>query len=557
MLRELKIRNVALVDELHVEFGPGFNVLTGETGAGKSVIVGSLEFVLGGRADARSIRTGADCAIVDAAFEIEGREGITKALGRLGLSLDDGTLILHREFTAAGRNKCHVNGSPVSVRMLREVGDLLVDIHSQNDHQSLLHAGVHLDVVDDFGGLGERRAEVAALFEACSSKRRERDELAAGEREKAHQLDLYTFQVNEITAARLEPGEDEVLRNERSVLANAETLHRLLSSVYEALYGAEDAAMGRLNEAARACEEASRIDQEMRAAFKELGDGIAGVEDVAAAARARREAIEFDPVRLEAIEERLNLIATLKRKYGRTIEEVLEFCAGREEEVRKIAHRDEELVRLDAEIAELDSKLRAQAGALSAERKKAAKRLASAVQRNLRELGMANGRFDVRFAAREPGPRGSDEVEFQISPNLGEEMKGLRQIASSGEISRTMLGIKSVLAATDRVPVLIFDEIDVNIGGRTAPIVGEKLRALAQSHQVLCITHLAHVACDAATHLAVFKEVDKKRTVTRINRLGKDERVEELARMLGGGSAAARTRALAREMLQGAGVSSR
>jgi len=549
MLRELTISNVALVDELHVEFGPGFNALTGETGAGKSVIVGSLEFVLGGRADARSIRTGADRAVVDAAFELEAGGRIAKALEAIGLSLDEGMLILHREFTAAGRNRCHVNGSPVSVGMLRQVGDLLVDIHSQNEHQSLLRAGTHLDVIDEYAGLGERRAEVAAFFGEYSSKRREREALAADEREKAHELDLYAFQINEISAARLEPGEDDALRNERSVLANAETLHRLLSSAYEVLCGADAAATARLNEAARACEEASRIDEKMRAPCEQLGDGIAAIEDVAAAVRARREAIEFDPVRLEEVEERLALIARLKRKYGKTIEEILAFCAGREDEVRKMTHRDEELARLAKAIAALESKLRAASEALSAERKKGAKKLATAVQRTLRELGMANGRFDVAFSAREPGPSGIDEAEFMISPNLGEAMKSLRQIASSGEISRTMLAIKGVLAASDQVPVLVFDEIDVNIGGKTAAIVGEKLGELARSHQVLCITHLAQVACKAGTHLAVFKEVDKKRTVMRINRLGTKAREAELARMLGGENFLGKTRKLAREFL--------
>jgi len=550
MLRELKIRNVALVDELHVEFGPGFNALTGETGAGKSVIIGALEFVLGGRADSRSIRTGADRAVVDAAFELEGDGRIVESLAGFGLELDEDVLILHREFTAAGRNKCHVNGSPVSVGMLREIGDRLVDIHGQNDHQLLLRSGTHLDVIDDYVGLGEARAEVAGFFEALTSKRRERDELAAGEREKAHQLDLYTFQVDEIGAAKLEAGEDEALRKERAILANAETLHRLLSTGYEALTGADDAATTRLNEAARACEEAGRIDDATRTAFEQLGDGIATIEDVAATLRSRREAIEFDPVRFEEVEERLSLIATLKRKYGNTIEEILAFCAEREAAIRTITHRDEEVARLGKEIAGLESKHRAKAEALSAARKKAAKQLTTGVQRALRELGMANGRFDAQFTVREPGATGIDQVEFLISPNVGEALKSLRQIASSGEISRTMLGIKSVLAASDRVPVLVFDEVDVNIGGETAVVVGEKLRDLAASHQVLCITHLAQVASRAGTHLAVFKEVDKKRTVMRINRLGDDDRVDELARMLGGEKAAGQTKKLARELLE-------
>jgi DNA repair protein RecN (Recombination protein N) len=550
VLRELHIEKVALVDELDIEFGPGFNTLTGETGAGKSVIIGSLEFVLGGRADARSIRTGAERATVTAAFELGERVAATGAIEALGLSLDEGTLIVHREFSSAGRNKCHVNGRPVSVGMLGQVGDLLVDIHGQYDHQLLLRPGTHLDVIDDFSGLAERRAEVAALYEALSAKRRECDELAADEREKAHQLDLYTFQAKEIADARLEPGEDDALRNERSVLAHSETLHRLLATVYDALDGADEAATARLNEAARACEEASRIDATLRPAFAQLGEGIAAVEEVARTARARREAVEFDPDRLGAIEERLALIATLKRKYGNTIEEILQFGAQREQELRRVTHRDEELARLDGEIAALESKLRAKAEALSAERAAGAKRLAAAVQRGLRELGMADGRFDVQFAAREPGPTGLDEVEFMISPNRGEPLKGLRQIASSGEISRTMLGIKSVLAAADRVPVLVFDEVDVNIGGETAAVVGDKLEQLAGSHQVLCITHLAQVACKADTHLAVFKEVDKKRTVIRINRLGRDERVAELARMLGGERAPSETARLARELLK-------
>ena len=550
MLRELKIRNVALVDELHIEFGPGFNALTGETGAGKSIIIGALEFVLGARADARSIRTGADRAVVDAAFEVDADGPIAAALADLGLECDD-VLVLHREFTSTARNKCHVNGSPVSVGMLGQIGDLLVDIHGQHDHQVLLRAGTHLDVVDDHAGLGDARAEVAATYGELCAKRRERDELAEGEREKAHQLDLYTFQVDEIRAARLEPGEDEALRKERRILANAETLHRLLSTAYAALCADDGSAMARLNEAARACEEAGRIDDETRAAFEELGEGIATIEDVGSTVRRRREAIEFDPVRFAEIEERLALLAQLKRKYGNTTEEILAFAAGREEAIRKITHRDEELGRLNGEIAELEKKLRDKAAALSTARKKAAKGLASAVQRNLRELGMANGRFDVSFETKEPGPTGLDEVEFMISPNLGEEMKGLRQIASSGEISRTMLAIKSVLAASDRVPVLVFDEVDVNIGGWTATVVGDTLRELGASHQVLCITHLAQVASKATTHLAVYKAVDKKRTVTRINRLDDEARVAELARMLGGEKVSGETRTLARELLKG------
>jgi DNA repair protein RecN (Recombination protein N) len=550
MLRELRIRNIALVDELHVDFGPGFNALTGETGAGKSIIVGSLEFVLGARADARSIRTGADRAIVDAAFEMGDDERLGDALAELGLPADDETLILHREFTSSGRNKCHVNGSPVSVGMLKQVGDLLVDIHGQNEHQTLLRPGTHLDVIDEYAGLGAMRADVATVYEALATKRRERDELSAGEREKAHQLDLYTFQVDEITAARLEPGEDEALRKERAILANAETLHRLLSTAYEAITGADDAASTRLNEAARACEEAGRIDEASRAAFEELNDGIATIEDVASTVRARREAIEFDPVRFEEIEERLALIGQLKRKYGNTIEEILAFSAEREAAIRKITHRDEELARLTKELTALESALREKARALSAARRRTAKKLAAAIEAALRTLGMASGRFDASFEEKEPGPTGLDEVEFLISPNVGEELKSLRQIASSGEISRTMLAIKSVLAAADRVPVLVFDEVDVNIGGATAAVVGEKLEELGASHQVLCITHLAQVAGRAASHLAVYKEVDKKRTVTRINRLDGDARVAELARMLGGEKVSAKTTQLARELLK-------
>ncbi|MBN1917481.1 MAG: DNA repair protein RecN [Verrucomicrobia bacterium] len=549
MLRELKIRNVALVDELHVEFAPGFNALTGETGAGKSIIIGALEFVLGARADARSIRTGADRAVVDAAFELDVDGPIGAALRELGLECDD-VLVLHRELTSNGRNRCHVNGSPVSVGMLGQIGDLLVDIHGQHDHQALLRAGTHLDVIDEYAGLGERRREIRAISEDLSVKRHERDDLAEGEREKAHQLDLHTFQVDEIQGAKLEPGEDEALRKERRILANAETLHRLLSTVYDALVADDGSAMTRLNEAARACEEAGRIDDATRAAFDELNDGIATIEDVASTVRARRDGIEFDPVRFEAIEERLALIAQLKRKYGNTIEEIVEFCTGCEEAIRRITHRDEELARLAIEIADLEKRLRDKATKLSVERKKAAKGLATAVERNLRELGMANGRFDVSFETKEPGPTGLDEVEFMISPNLGEEMKGLRQIASSGEISRTMLAVKSVLAASDCVPVLIFDEVDVNIGGETAAVVGDKLSALGGSHQVLCITHLAQVAGKATTHLAVYKAVDKRRTVTKINRLDDEARVAELARMLGGEKVSSETRTLARELLK-------
>ena len=534
MLAELHIKNIALVDELSLLFTKGLNVITGETGAGKSVIIGAIMQALGERSDSKMIREGAESASVESAFDCNGLKDIQKNLNERGIEIgDDGLIILRREIMSDGRSRCHINGRITPLSILKETGDWLVDIHSQNDHQSLLKKHVHLDLLDRYGGLVMEREKVSEEFEKLKRLRNELEELCKATQENERMREMYEFYLKEIDIAELKSNEEEELRNRKRMLSNAEKLHELLSSIYGALKGEEGSAADKLRSAAKLLEEASTIDERLSSALQLVENGLISIEEAADSIRESSNSLDFDVNELEAIEARLDLIFSLKRKYGQTIDEILKYREDIAEKLRKIMYRNDEIERLNREITEVEKIFKSFTASLSKKRKKIASELASSIEKQLKQLGMTHCRFEVGFGGQEGNSTGIDDVDFLISPNLGEKLKPLREIASSGEISRIMLAIRTVIGENDSTPVLIFDEIDVNIGGNTATIVGEKLARLGKKRQVICITHLPQVAQYADTHFRVRKEVKGKRTLTYVERLSEKERVEELARMMG------------------------
>lgn len=541
MLTMLRIKNLALVADLTLDLRPGFNALTGETGAGKSIVIGALGLVLGERADRQLLRAGADACSVEAVFNVdELRAPVAEFLAENGLEpVADGQLLVKRVFTAAGTNRQFINGSPATLAALAQLGEWLVDLHGPHDHQSLFSPAKQLELLDAFAGLDERRAACAALFDARARLDAQKAALIVDERTYAQRLDLLRHQVREITAARLRPGEDAEVETDHRRASNAAQILQLTQGALEALSEGEDNLLRRAGTVGRALHELQRLDpaavglgvlhEQAVTAWRELQHALASHADKA----------DLDPARLAGLEERLNLLQSLKRKYGARLEDVLAFGAQAQQELAALEGRDAELARLNAEAARLAAELREAGAALTAARRRAAPRLGRAVVAQLQELGFPQSAFHAALRPLDaPVRTGFDAVEFQFAPNPGEPARPLRAIASSGEVARVMLAVKTVLAAQDEIPVLVFDEVDANVGGETAHAVGARMRALGERRQVLCITHLAPVAAAADAHYVVEKEVRHGRTVSEIRPLAAQARVEELARMLGGGEAA-------------------
>ena len=574
MLAELHIENFAIIEELHLRFGPGFNVLTGETGAGKSIIVDAVSTLLGGRAETGLIRSGADEARVEGIFLLNKamQEAILPILRRDGLEgEDEETLILAREIRRGGRSICRVNGRAVTLKVLEQIGQRLVDIHGQTEHLSLLRVREHLDLLDRYGRLWPLRERVAAKVRELRQVRQELEGLLRDERELARRADLLAYQVREIASANLRVGEEEELESERARLANAERLMELADETYRALYEGEEgqlSAIDLLGQVARNLAELERLDPGLRGQQQVAEEAACQLEELARSLRAYRDTIEYNPARLRQVEERLDLIHELKRKYGDSIAEILAFGEEAQRELEGIVHSEERVEELRAREDELLHEIGELASRLSAERRAAGDRLAKAVEAELAELGMKGARFAVAIEQEEAedgawvdgrryafDERGLDRVEFLIAPNVGEPLKPLAKIASGGETSRLMLALKTVLSAADRTPILIFDEIDAGIGGRAGGVVGRKLWSLTaeaspdgMGHQVLCVTHLPQLACYGDVHFKVAKAVVGGRTIASARALSEEERVEELAAMLG--TATAVTRQSARELLE-------
>ena len=566
MLAELNATNFAIIEKLHIPFAPGFNVLTGETGAGKSIIIDAVSALVGERADSTVIRSGTDQARIEGIFLLEGdlQRIIAPLLQEYGLEGEDEALILTREINRDGRNVCRVNGRAVTLRILSRIGQELIDIHGQTEHLSLKRVRQHVDFLDRFANLGGLRNEVAAKVRDLRQVHRSLEGLLQDERELARREDLLRYQVQEIAAAKLQPGEEEELNRERTLLANAERLTTLADAAYRALYESDEERravldlLAEVTQALKALEELDPTLQEQRKAAEEASYRL---EDLARNLRSYRDSIEYNPDRLRQVEERLDLIYNLKRKYGDSIAEILAFAERAARELDDIAHSEERIAELQDQEKKLLAEIGRLAGELSAARREAGERLSAAIERELADLNMGRARFTVAIKQAETedgvevgGKRyafdatGIDRVEFLISPNIGEPPKPLAKIASGGETSRLMLAMKSVLSAADYIPTLIFDEIDAGIGGRAGMIVGQKLWNLTPGHQVFCVTHLPQIACFGDAHFRVWKEVAGSRTVTQVQRLGDEERLEELTLMLGPVSEATRKSAL--EMLE-------
>src|SRR5437660_640107 len=548
VLIELDISNLAVIDHARIAFGPGLNALTGETGAGKSIVIDAVGLLVGGRADAGMIRSGAPGARVEGIFQASAIDLASLEEGALAAPGDD-VLILARELASSGRNVCRINGRAVPLRMLQEVGERLIDIHGQSAHLSLLRVPEHVELLDRWAGLTDLRRQASALRARQRRLDRELADLRGDERELARRADLLRHQIEEIGRARLEAGEEDELRHAQRIHANAQQIIQLAGDAYAAVAGgAEDASSARdlVGTAAQRLAQLRHLDPSV-APLSEMAEAAGlQLEELGATLRSYRVGIEYDPERLAQVEERLGVIFALKRKYGGTVEEILAFAEGAEAELAGLAGRERAIVALEADEASLHRELGSVAGELSAGRRRAAQSLEQHVEDQLATLAMS-GSFGVRFGhERSAEPSAEPEsVEFLLSLNPGEPPRPLARIASGGETSRVMLAIKAALTGADPHPTLVFDEIDSGIGGRVGDVVGRKLWELARHSQVLAVTHLPQIAAYADVHLHVGKHVAEGRTVTQVESLGAEGRLEELSDMFGSDREAGRLQATA------------
>ncbi len=535
MLTELRIRNYAVIDDIHVELGPGLNVLSGETGAGKSIIVGALSLLLGERATANVIRSGEDRTIVEGVFDLPDDPVFRARCDELGIDLSDDCLILRRELQREGRNRAWVNGSPATAGLIGELGGALVDLHGQHEHQALLRSVPQRTIVDEFAGAGGLAARVRSGWEALRDSRvrldRVRRQVAAA-RESA---DLLNRKATEIENANLEPGEEETLSAEIRRLEHSEELLALSGELHDAIYGGDEAVVDRLGGLRRALDSLLRIDPAADEIEQLFETGRVTLDELGRRLRDYRFAVEHDPGRLASLRQRQDLLYRLRRKYGGTLDDVREEGRRARAELDSIETSEEEIERLETEERQCRQSLAALARELGTARCTAADRLGREVSGQLPDLGMPGGNVRVELTPLdEPGPNGAETIRFLVSLNPGFEPGPLSRVASGGELSRVMLALKTVLASVDAVPSLVFDEIDAGIGGRIAHHVAGRLGRVAQSHQVFAITHLAQIAARADRHFRVEKAEQEGRVATRLVQLVGDARIEELARMLGG-----------------------
>jgi DNA repair protein RecN (Recombination protein N) len=540
VLTLLRIKNLALVEELEWEIAPGFIAITGETGAGKSIIIGALQLLLGERADKALIRTGADLCTVEAVFAGEDLRKFNAQLIEAGIEPCEGDLIVKRTFSASGGNRQFINGSPTTLAVLKNLGDELVDLHGPHDHQSLLSSEKQLGLLDSFARAEEQLAEYRKHYRQLQTLLAEHAALNTVETAREQELDLLRHQISEISSANLVAGEEEEIESRYKLASNSKRLIELASAVASKLSEADDSVLSHLAETQRLLRELEKIDNSITQFSSAHAASVVELSEIARSLSNYAEKLDLDPAQLSALEQRVSLFETLKRKYGGSIPEVIEFGERAAERMRKIEGRDAELERLAGEIEITRTSLNRSGETLRKLRKKAAPKLSEHIRRNLRDLGFRQSEFDARLAALdEPRPTGFDSAELLFSPNPGEPLKPLRAIASSGEISRLMLAIKSALAAHDAIPLLVFDEIDTNVGGEIAHAVGAKMQTLGQDHQVICITHLPQVAATASSHFVVTKEVVRGRTYSQLREVRGKTRQEEIARMLGGKSESA------------------
>lgn len=538
MIRYLAIRNLAVIESVSVEFEQSFNILTGETGAGKSILVEAVGLLLGGRASADLVRTGEDIASVEAIFDTP----------------DQGELIVRREITSQGRSRAFISGALATAAALKDLSNRRVELHGQHEHQQLLDPGQHVPLLDAWAGLSDAQQAVATSFGQVRALGEQLDRLRMDSRERAARLELVEFQLSELKKAALEPDEDEELAATRQILRSADTIQRLCSEGYAELYDSEGAVLTGLAHVWKRVGELAAIDSSF-ASYVDQQDGIkAQLEDLAFALRDFGDRIDASPQRLQEVEERLALLERLKRKHGPTLVDVIARRDALDAEHRALTGGGGSAAAIEEALGHAGHVYLQQARTLSASRKTAATKFARALERELADLAMERTRFEVRLASSEEesrwSERGIDAGEFYLSPNPGEELRPLARIVSGGELSRVMLALKTLATADHPGKTLIFDEVDAGIGGRVASVIGQKLQALGERFQVLCITHLPQIAAAGRTHFSIEKRVRGSRTVTSVRRLDDTGRVEELARMIGGADAGDQARASARELLE-------
>jgi DNA repair protein RecN (Recombination protein N) len=549
MLRSLYVKNYALIEEIQVEFKSGLNIITGETGAGKSILIDALSLILGERASSEVVRKGANKTIVEGVFYVSGNKKIKKILESNGIEFSD-ELILRREISAKGQSRCFANDTPISLGIMKEIGNHLVDLHGQHEHQSLLRVETHIELLDDFGGLIGMVEEFRKEIHKLENLYRQLDELKQKEQLLKEKKELYMFQLKEIETINPQIGEVEELESELKLLENAEKLYEVTAQLYSLLYGSERSIHDLLVIVRNQLEDLSTIDKRFQSYVEEARSAQAIVDEITSFIQNYNSKIEFNPERLEFIRERLHALNRLKKKYGGTIESVIEYrdkikrefelAENFEEEITKLEQRIEEQIKVCSEIAER----------LSSKRREIAETVSSAIVGVLSELGIENAQFEVKIENRpkkegrcyvrlgnecyEVTNRGIDFVEFYISTNIGEDPKPLVKVASGGEVSRIMLALKSVLAKSERLPLLVFDEIDTGISGRIAQKVGQSLKNLSKYHQIIAITHLPQIASLADTHFIAEKVIKDGRAITMIRELELEERVKEIAKLMSG-----------------------
>ncbi|MEW5784903.1 MAG: DNA repair protein RecN [Bacillota bacterium] len=543
MLHELRVSNYALIEDLSLTLTRGLNVLSGETGAGKSIVIGAINLLLGERASTEQVRRGEEAALVEGIFDpaTAPAEELCALLEGAGIEPGD-ELIIAREVSLGGRSVARVHGRTVPIAFLKDLGQMLVDLHGQHQHQSLLRPEAQLELLDSFGGevVLAARSAAAALYRQRQQRKQELAALGSDSAERERRIDILAFQMQEIEKAALKSGEEDELIKQEKVLAHAEKLRAIVARAYGEIYAGDDgsavqAAFDVLNSNRGALDEAAHIDESLAPLVELLESAAAQIEEVSLELRDYQSKIEFEPAELVAVQERLNLIRGLKRKYGQTVEDVLTFAAATGEELERLKNSETVALQLEQEIAGLERQLAEACAALRSRRQECAAALERLLEEGLHEVALPGARFRVAFTERETVTiRGADQVEFMFSANPGEAVKPLAKIISGGEMSRVMLVLKTILARQDRIPTLIFDEVDAGIGGATVQAVAEKLALLGRHHQVICVTHSPQIAAMADNHILLFKEQSGERTLTRGMKLQETRRREEIARMLDG-----------------------
>ncbi len=540
VLTLLRIKNLALVEELEWQMVPGFISVTGETGAGKSIIVGALQLLLGERADKSLIRTGADLCTVEAVFSGNDLQKLNPQLVEAGVEPCENDLIIKRSFSVSGGTRQFINGSPTTLAILKNLGDKLVDLHGPHDHQSLLSPETQLSLLDSFARAEQPLEEYRKHYRQLQALLAEHAALNTAETAREQELDLLGHQVAEIKSANLVAGEEEEIEKRYTLASNSKRLIELASAITIKLSEADESVLSQLAETQRLLRELEKIDSSIAQFSSAHAAAVVELSEIARTLSGYVEKLDLDPEQLAALEQRVSLFETLKRKYGGSIPEVIAFGERAAERMQKVEGRDMELERLAKEIENVRAQMNGAGDALRKLRAKAAPKLSENIRRNLRDLGFRQSEFETKLTALdEPRSSGFDGAELLFSPNPGEPLKPLRTIASSGEISRLMLAIKSALAAHDAIPLLVFDEIDTNVGGEIAHAVGTKMQTLGRDHQVICITHLPQVAATASSHFIVTKDVSRGRTFSNLREVTGKVRQQEIARMLGGKSESA------------------